>query len=457
MNATPHLGRLSWRIGFGALLALASATAQAQISFTAVVDLALKNSPQVRMAEATVDHARASIDESIDAYIPTVVGSSGGLGYAYGFPLGTPTVYSFTAQSLVFSYSQKDYVRAARSGLIAANFALKDVRAQVAEDAANNYIALDRAQRQRIALAQELAYAEHLQEIVQDRLDAGRDTRMELTRSRRTGVQLRLQLLQLDDEIATSADHLARMIGLPGTPLTTVTESIPEIPKPNGAFTPVETPGVQAAFATAKSKYQKAFGDSRYMFRPQFAFGAEYSRFSTFNNQYVVYYPSVLNREPNAVGFSINISIPLFDMGHQAKARQSMADARHAQNEAIYSRDQATEGQLKLRHSMAELSAKSELAGLDKELAQEQLDAILVQLQAPAVAGAAPLTPKDEQNARIQERQRYVEMLDAEGQLRQTGINLLRQTGELENWLKSSAGSATATPSGNLTVNPSKP
>jgi hypothetical protein len=119
-----------------------------------------------------------------------------------------------------------------------------------------------------------------------------------------------------------------------------------------------------------------------------------------------------------------------------------MADAQHAQNEAVYHRDQATEGTLKLRHSMSELSARAELASLDKELAQEQLDAVLLQLQAPAAPGAPAMTPKDEQNARIQERQRYIEMLDAESQMRQVGINLLRQTGELENWIKNSAGSA---------------
>ena len=51
--------------------------------------------------------------------------------------------------------------------------------------------------------------------------------------------------------------------------------------------------------------------------------------------------------------------------------------------------------------------------------------------------GAGPLmTPKDEQNARITERQRYLDVLDAKVKLMQTEINLLRQTGKLEDWLK---------------------
>ena len=49
------------------------------------------------------------------------------------------------------------------------------------------------------------------------------------------------------------------------------------------------------------------------------------------------------------------------------------------------------------------------------------------------------MTPKDEQNARIQERQRYLDLLDADFQLRQIQINMLRMNGQLEDWLKSAA------------------
>jgi len=47
------------------------------------------------------------------------------------------------------------------------------------------------------------------------------------------------------------------------------------------------------------------------------------------------------------------------------------------------------------------------------------------------------MTPKDEQNALITERDKYLSVIDAGFQLRQAEIQLLRQTGELESWLKS--------------------
>jgi outer membrane protein TolC len=440
---------------FAALL-LAAAPARAQISFTAAVDLALSSSPRVKMAQADVDKARAAIAETRDVYIPTVTAESGAGGYAYGFPLDTPTVFRFTSQALVFSYSQKDYIRAAEDGLRASNLALKDAREQVAQDAVSTYFQLDRAQQERAAMAQEEDYAGRLAAIVKTRLDAGEDTPMEYTKARRTAVQIHLQMLQLDDAIATYEDHLGRITGLAGVRIATVPSSIPSVGQQPGAPAPgklPDTPAVQAAFATAQQKLQQAFGDARYTWRPQVSFGAEYSRFSTFNNQYVVYYPTIKNLEENAVGFGLQITIPMFDAGHKAKARESMADAIHAQQEAQFARDQELEGRIKLQHSTAELAAREELASLDRDMAQEQLDVILVQLKATP-SSSAPITPKDEQNARIQERQRFIDLVDATFQLRDAQLSLLRQTGQLEAWLKSAAAVEGAPPTSDDLIPP---
>jgi outer membrane protein TolC len=437
-----------------AALLLAVAPARAQISFSSAINLALGNSPRVKMAQADVDKARAAVAETRDVYIPTMTASSSAGGYAYGFPLSTPTVFSFSSSSLVFSYSQKDYIRAAEAGLRASNLALQDAREQVAEDTISTYFQLDRAQEDRAAMAQEEGYANHLAAIVKARLDAGEDTPMNYTKARRTSVQIHLQMLQLDDAIATYEDHLGRLTGLPGIHIATVPSSIPSVSQQPGVTgeTP-DTPAVQAAFATAQQKLQQAFGDARYTWRPQVSFGAEYSRFSTFNNQYVVYYPTIKNLEENAVGFGLQITIPMFDAGHQAKARESMADAVHAQQQAVFARDQELEGRVKLEHSTAELAAREELASLDKDMAQEQLDVILVQLKATP-SSSAPITPLDEQNARIQERQRFIDLVDATYQLRDAQLSLLRQTGQLETWLKSVAAVDGAPPTSDDLIPP---
>jgi outer membrane protein TolC len=425
------------------ILAAAAPGASAQISFTTAIDLALRNNPKVRMAQADVDKAQAQLAELHAAYLPNLIGGAG-LAYSYGAPLGQPTLFSVTSQSLVFNYSQHDYIRAARAGLSAANFALKDARQQVEEDAAITYLSLDCAQQRKAAILQQYDFANRLVSIVQARLDAGQDSTIELLRARRTAAQIHLQLIHLDDDVASYSDHLARMASLPGTPLSTLPDSIPPLVVPASSSAAAaaavvpDSPVVQAAFANAQAKRLQAFGDSRYLWRPQVFFVAEYSRFSNINN-YSTYYPAFGSNTLNAAAIGVQIQVPVFDHVHQDKARESSADATHAENEAISARNQLFEGRLKLRHALSELEARADLATIDREIAQNQLDALLVQLQSAVNGGGTLMTPRDEQNARIQERQKYLDLLDADFQLRQSQINLLRQNGQLEDWLKSAA------------------
>ena len=105
-------------LGIITLLASTSAPAQG-VSFYTAVDLALRNSTQVRISSADVQHAEAAVMESVDAYKPSFsVGSS--LGYSYGFPVGQPSIYSVAANSLAYSFSQPDYIRSARQALLSA-------------------------------------------------------------------------------------------------------------------------------------------------------------------------------------------------------------------------------------------------------------------------------------------------------------------------------------------------
>jgi hypothetical protein len=101
-------------------------------------------------------------------------------------------------------------------------------------------------------------------------------------------------------------------------------------------------------------------------------------------------------------------------------------------------RDTANEQIYQLQQTMTELTAQQRIAQLQAELAQEQLDAIATQLNDGSGSSVAPvLTPKDEQLARIQERQRYEDVLDANYAVLRAVLTLLRSTGSIEDWAKS--------------------
>lgn len=147
----------------------------------------------------------------------------------------------------------------------------------------------------------------------------------------------------------------------------------------------------------------------------------------------------------------MQISVPLLDKYRTAKAGEAAAEASKALHDAQNAQLEAINGQTRARHSLTELQLQAEVAALQQQLAQQQLDVLRLQLQSGTGNPNSPqMTPKDEQNARITEREKYLGVVDARFQLHQAEIQLLRQTGELESWLKSAA----LAPQSNLPASP---
>ena len=418
-------------LGIATLLVPGGARAQG-VSFYAVVDLALRNSTQVRISAADVQHAEAAVMESVDAYRPSFsVGSS--LGYSYGFPVGQPSVYDVAAQSLAYSFSQPDYIRGARAALVSAQMQLKDTRQQVILDSALDYIQLSTLNQQMTALDEENGFVHKLVEIETERVDAGLDSKVELTQARLTGAQIALRRLHLVDQAELMKVRLAHLTGLKPADIVCESQTIPSAPEMSEPGGIDDNSGVKAAYASARSKLYVARGDSRQNNHPTFGFGLEYNRYSKFNN-YNEYY---LRFQHNNFNVGIQITLPLFDATRTARAKGTSAEAAHASAQADQLRDQTNEQVLQLQKNIAELNAQEQVAELQNELSQDQLDAITTQLQAgsPAPGGNAPL-PKDEQGAHIRERTHFVDMLETRFELTQARLSLLRSLGRIEDWAK---------------------
>jgi hypothetical protein len=231
-------------------------------------------------------------------------------------------------------------------------------------------------------------------------------------------------------EILTT--KIAHLDGLPAASLTTDPASIPRPPDTTTLFEPTHpSNGVQAAYLSAKSKLFVSFGDDRQEFRPLLALGLNYSRYAEFNN-YQNYY---LRFQHNNFGVGLNITIPVFDETKHQHAKGSAAEAVHTLAQADLLRDQESEQQLTLEKSLATLAAQQHVAELQQQLAQDQIDAVNIQLKnGTGIPGAPPITPKDEQLARINERRFAVDLLDANFQLIQAQLNLLRIKGMIETW-----------------------
>jgi outer membrane protein TolC len=424
--------------------------AQAQLSLSSAVDLALKNSFKVKMAQADVDKARAALEETRDTFIPSV-GISGGVGKSSGPPLAVPQVFTLSAQSLVFNFSIRDYIRAANAALAAAQLSLEEARVGVTEDVVSTYLALDNAVQRRAAAEQARSVADRLSEIVQGRFEAGVDPHVEVSRARRTGLQMQRQELNSEDDIANLSDHLSTLVGVRLTGSEIAHTSIPASFPRDSEGPPPDSPALKAAQATAVNRMYTARAQERYLFRPQFTFGATYSYISTAFTNYDVYYQRftvAAQDNPNSLSMGVQVSVPLLDFTHRAHARGAAAEAARSHYEVEDARNSFREGNGKSLRARRQLSLTAELAKADRDLAQDELDTILVQLQAgssgPGPGGGVPLSPKDEQNARLQVQQRTLDMLNADLQLQQSEVTLMRQEGTLTDWVRSSLPAAPA-------------
>lgn len=413
-----------------------AALSYSQVSLSTVVSLALRNSTAVQMAQADVSRAQGGSSEARYAYIPSFVLGSG-LGYSYGFPVGQPSIYNVTSQSLVFNAGQRSYIHAADAAVKATQLTMKDTRQQVILDASLNYIELNKVNEELASLDQELSFANKLISIEQERLNAGVESRTEYTQARLTAAQVRLKHIHLESTKAQLQQKLAHLTGLPATEIVPDKASIPGMPtfdtKVNfDAEVKAGNFGVQAAQALADSKAYNAKGDSLQNYRPQVAFAAQYNRYAKYNN-YDLYYRHF---QHNNFGIGVEISFPIFDASRKAKAEQSAAQALKAKVQAAQAAQQTQEAVLTLQTSLRELQAQTEVATLKNELAQDQLATVLSQLENGSGSSSNPLTPKDEQQARIDERQKFEDSLDAAFELTKAQLNMLRTLGTIEDWVK---------------------
>ena len=417
-------------------LACAPALTQAQVSLTTVVEMAQQNSTTVKLANADLLKAQAALGQTEDAYIPNfVIGSQ--IGYSHGFPTGQPSVGNASMQSLVLSFSQRQYVKAARAGVEAANLNLKDAKEQVALDASSGYVEMDTVERELEAVREQEQDAGSLVSIEEQRIEAGVDPLSSLLQAKLTAAQLKLSRLHLETRSATLAKQLSTLTGLPDGSIVPDHASIPEIPAISADEAPRPLLGIQSANVLARSKLLEAKGADLAWRRPSIGFGAVYNYDSNELNNYSTYYK---NFTPNNVSFGLQISLPFFDFAVRAKAKVSAAEALRSNVEAEQAQQQNDIQISQLTASLRELDAQAEVASLKQQIAEAQLKSVDAQLEvgngATGTPGAPPqLSPTAERQARIDERQKYVDALDSGLDLRKARLSLLRALGHMQDWL----------------------
>ncbi|MGB6725483.1 MAG: TolC family protein [Terracidiphilus sp.] len=424
-----------------ALIALAAATvmARAQVSLRTVVELAQSNSSSVKLAQSDLLKAESALLQSRDAFVPSLSFGSGLPAFPeVGFTGSLPTIWDANIQSMVFSLPQIRYIQAAKMGVKAAKLGLDDTKEQVALDASTAYIELDTVNQELAAAHEQESDAARMVEIEQQRVDGGVDPKSNLLQAQLAAAEVKLHRLHLETRAATLNKQLSTLTGLPVGSIIPSHASIPEIPAVTADEPAKRTPGLESAEMLAQSRERAQRGDvARTWLLPELAFGAIYNRNTTLLNNINQYYNHFLPANNFSTGFSIRL--PIFNFEDRDKVKESAAEALRARVEAEQVQQQNDIQIAELSGSLRELDTLAEIARLKHEIDVQQLETVSSQLglgNGTSGANAQPqLSPEAEQQARVDERQKFIDALDAGFDLSKARLDLIRALGHMQDWL----------------------
>jgi outer membrane protein TolC len=253
-----------------------------------------------------------------------------------------------------------------------------------------------------------------------------------------TAAQIKLNELHLETRAATLSQQLADLTGLPNGSISPENSSIPEIPQITGDTPAGDASRESSAELLARSKQFVAKGDEEISYLPQLVFGAQYNRNTTLLNNVNYYFAHDI--PANNFSSGISIQVPIFNMFNRAKARASAADALRATVEAEEAARQHQIQIATLSSSLRELDAQEEIASLKQQIAEQDVKTVTTEMEVGNGAGVGPgaqppPSPKEEELARIDERQKYEDALEAQLNLDKTRLNLLQALGHMQDWL----------------------
>ncbi len=383
------------------------------------------------IAAANQLHSRKAYEEVKNHYLPQLTVGSG-LGYSYGFPLtlegSAPAVANFTSTQSLFNLSLKEFLKAAKIDWNASSFDVQDKRAEVILDASLSYAQLVNLSGRISTLLEAQKSAEKAQFVTEQRLNEGVDSRLDLTKAQLTAARLRLRIADAQGLQDVLREHLAKLTGLTPAEIQPDPESMPQLPlisqDDNLAGRAAEnSPAVKLAEQKAEAAAARAKGEHKANM-PYADIASQYAYLARFNN-YDQYF---LNYNANNLAAGINIKFPFFNPVQKAHAEQADADTVVARKQAELTRNQVSEDTLKLQRSLRQLQAARDVSKLEWQVSQGDLDAAQARLQ----TGNA--NTRDLQMAELEVNDKYAAYLDAAFELTRAELQLLRLTGELENW-----------------------
>ena len=401
------------------------------------VELALKHATGIDIATADEQHASASYRVLRNSYIPQLTAGAG-LGWSDGFPLSlegaAPSLFNISAQSALINPALRDFIHAAQSDVTVSNLHIKDERNQIIQDTVLSYAELAKWELRLSRLRETLAAAEQMEAAVAKRVKEGIDSEVDSTKARLSVARVRLRRAEAAGAADVLREHLSKLTGLPTASIEIDPESLPALPVVKSEDETEEfaakaadaNPTVQAAVERARAQYLRVKGEHRSLW-PSVDFAGQFAVFDNSINNYQRFYAKDSFQINNGT-VGVAIHFPFLNYAQHARVQEAESEAFKAKKQAEAARNQVSEETLRLERSVTQMQAARDVAELEYEIAQKNIEAVRTRMD----ASTANLHDLD--LAQTQASERLMALQDVTFELERSQVALMRATGDLESW-----------------------
>ncbi|HVT94401.1 MAG TPA: TolC family protein [Bryobacteraceae bacterium] len=400
-----------------------------------VVDLALRQNPDVVIARLDEQKAQLAVRVAKDPFSPKVYAGSGAAkiwGYPNSIDGSAPSILQVRTDMAVFNRPKSLELAGARESARGAALQTHSKMEEVAFRAATVFLDAAQAARSADIARHELDSLQRVKDFVTARISEGRELPIA---GRRADVDLartrqRLEILATDQAYAEGS--LAMVLGFPPddrvralTDDDSVAASL-EKALPASADAAVETALITSTeLKSLKSQMEVKNLDARAERSarlPQVNLVAQYALFA--QSAYQDYFSQRFQRNNGELGVSISVPV-LVGTGAGARAAQAEIEVNRLRQQVNLQRNQIS---LETRRGYADVKNCADahsLAKLDLDVAREQLSILLSQHEEGRV------TAQQVEEARVTEQEKWLEYYASRDRLTRARLNLLRQMGTL--------------------------
>lgn len=331
---------------------------------SALIDQALQAQPSLKAAQARLRRAQAATAGEEAASGPQISASADATrqrfsaNSIYPAPLGGSTQTLANAQlagnwEFDFFGRHRAAIEAAVGAQRAAAADLQAARNLLASQVAQTYVQLARLLAQRELAVQALAQREQMLGLIRQRVDAGLDTRVELKQGEGALPDARVQIEQLDEQIAAARHALAALAALPPNSYDALRPDLRHLKTlPLPEVLPADLLGRRADISAARWRMEAAtqgVGAARAQFYPNVSLTA-------FVGLSSIGLDRLVEAGSRQAGIGPAIHLPVFDAGRlRAQLRVKTADldaAVESYNGAVLEAVRETADQLSARQSI---------------------------------------------------------------------------------------------------------